>query len=154
MKHEVTRMSPRTAARNHPSHHIYGPDKNRHAYAREGLSRKGRKRSDSSRAREGSRRQCQYVQGIFAGKTKRQAALDAGYSRATADNARQKIESSPAVRVLFKEILERAGITDAVLAQRIGQGLDATIVVRGEHVVDFGERRRMVELACRLLGYL
>jgi hypothetical protein len=123
-------------------------------------SGKGRKRSDFSRAREASPRQCKYVSGILARKSKLQAALDAGYSRSTAENAKQKIESKPAVTTLFREILEAAGIADHLLGTRISEGLDAMTVLRptkydgGLTVPNFPERRRTVELVLKLKGLL
>jgi hypothetical protein len=58
------------------------------------------------------------------------------------------------------EILHAAGITDELLAERICQGLNATIVskktayARREVLVDYRERRKMVELVLRLKGEL
>jgi len=113
---------------------------------------KGRKRSVSALARK-------YVTGILSGKTKKQAALDAGYAPSTADNAKQKIER-PAVRELFTDVLEKAGATDEKLAKRIAEGLDATVVAREtkhasrEVLIDFSERRETGELLTKLKGYL
>lgn len=61
---------------------------------------------------------------------------------------------------LFRKLLERAGASDAKLAQRINDGLDANTVVREtgyaerEVLVDFAERREMAELVLRVKGYL
>jgi len=58
------------------------------------------------------------------------------------------------------EILRSAGVTDELLAERISQGLNATIVskstthARREVLVDYEERREMVELVCKLKGHL
>jgi hypothetical protein len=129
-------------------------------YASSSTCSKGRKWSDSSRAREASHRQCAYVKGVLSGKSKKQAALDAGYSRSTAENAWRKIESKASVQVLFRERLENTGVTDRFLARRIKEGLDATKLIHasrydGEIVVpDYRQRLRMVELVCRLKGYL
>jgi phage terminase small subunit len=90
-------------------------------------------RGDSSRAREASQRQCLYVFGVLAGKSKTQSALDAGYSRCTPRTAREKIETKPAVRALFRKILEAAGITDELLAHRIREGFDATIILQATY---------------------
>ena len=77
-----------------------------------------------------------------------------------AENAKQKIEAKPAVQALFTKMLEKAGATDALLARRVFEGLQANVVVREtlyanrEVLVDFGERREMTELALKLKGHL
>ena len=77
-----------------------------------------------------------------------------------ADNAKQKIEKKPSVQKLFLQLLEEAGVTDALLAKRVFQGVSATAVVRTtqyakrEVLVDFKERREMVELAGRIKGLI
>jgi hypothetical protein len=58
------------------------------------------------------------------------------------------------------EILRAAGVTDELLAERIWQGLNATMVskktayARREVLVDYRERREMVELVLKLSGRL
>ncbi len=77
-----------------------------------------------------------------------------------ADNANQKIDKKPAVQALFREVLEKAGVTDELLAKRIYQGLHATAVSKStanakrEVLIDFGERREMVELAGKIKGVI
>jgi len=57
-------------------------------------------------------------------------------------------------------ILEAAGVSNERLARRMREGLDATVVhhqtmhSRREVLIDFGERREMVELALRVKGLL
>jgi hypothetical protein len=112
------------------------------------------------KSRAGDLRNRKYVEGRVAGKSKLQAAKDAGFAESTARNAKQKIESNPDVQALFSQALENAGVTDALLAQRIREGLEANCVVREtqfanrEVLVDFRERREMAELIVRLKGYL
>jgi hypothetical protein len=63
-------------------------------------------------------------------------------------------------RDAIEALLATAGITDELLAQRISEGLDATIVLRKtkysprEVVVDFRARREMAELILQFKGYL
>ncbi len=109
------------------------------------------------RAREATGRQRQYVAGVMAGKTKLQAKREAGYR----DNTKGKeIEQRPAVAALFTKLMDQAGITDTLLARRIAQGLSANSVMREtqhadrEVLIDFSERREMVELALKLKGHL
>ena len=60
----------------------------------------------------------------------------------------------------IQDLLEAQGISDQDLAQRMFDGLNATIVsketayARREVLVDFRERREMLELVLRLKGYL
>ena len=93
-----------------------------------------------------------YIKERLSGKSKRQAALDAGYTAYTAHNA-YTIET-PAVKAMLQAAMRRAGITDDLLAKRMRDGLDATeprsvrngkkIEVRD--VVAWAERREMVKL--------
>jgi hypothetical protein len=75
-----------------------------------------------------------------------------------ADNANQKIDKKPAVRALFRELLEKTGATDELLAKRMFQGLNATVVLREtqyanrEVLIDFKERREMSKLVGQVKG--
>ena len=77
-----------------------------------------------------------------------------------ARHADRIISESPKVRAAIDAVLEACGITDDLLAKRVAEGVDATVFLRPtlhdrERVlVDFRERREMVELACRLKGHL
>src|SRR5215468_3456414 len=66
-------------------------------------------------------RQRRYIRNRLAGKTKMDAALDAGYSLQMAHNAEQKIESCRAVRVVLEGYqeasLEREGLSDSQLRE-------------------------------------
>jgi hypothetical protein len=73
-----------------------------------------------------NKRQQDYARGVIEGKTKRQAAKDAGYSKESGDNAAAVIEG-PKIRALFAEVV-RARIKGEKLALRIDEGLDATVV--------------------------
>jgi len=111
--------------------------------------------------RRPSAKQQRYVAGVLAGQTRQNAALAAGYSPSTARNLTQNIENAPAVRELLSEALENAGVTLELLAKRCREGLDAMEtkffqyegrVIESRDVVNFGERRKMVELCCHLKG--
>ena len=80
-----------------------------------------------------------------------------------AENAKQKIEQKPAVQQLFIHVLEQAGATDALLAKRVFEGLNARDtkfatyegeITDSQEVIDYGERREMTELALKLKGHL
>src|SRR2546429_9776606 len=76
-------------------------------------------------ARSATVKQRRYVAGRIAGKSKKQSAIDAGFAASTAANAKQKIDDKPGVQTLFAELLEHAGVTNPLLAQRIFEGLHA-----------------------------
>jgi len=120
----------------------------------------GRKKA---KTRKPTVRQRKYVKGLVEGKSMTQAARDAGYSETTALNAKEKIESKPAVQNLFVQLMETAGITDEKLAQRLAEGLDAEetkffqkdgIVMDSRDVIAYGERRAHLEIALKLKGHL
>lgn len=135
-------------------------------------SRKGKRKpklpgSTGSRARRSGRsptvKQTKYVRGVVAGKTKKQAALDAGYGPGVAKNPGQKLDANPAVKALFTSLMEKAGVTDHLLACRLYQGLYAMqtkfathegILADRRNLVDFAERREMLEIALKLKGHL
>ena len=100
------------------------------------------------------------VAGLIAGKSMRQAALDAGHTQSMADNAGEKI--LPGLIDEFREALARK-IPNAKLVQRIAEGLNAKETklaqYEGEYtderyLVSWSERRRYAELACKLRGLL
>jgi phage terminase small subunit len=97
------------------------------------------------------------------GKTDSRAARDAGYSPATAHRASIDVFGKPVVQAKFAEIMERAGITDELLAQRLREGLDAKEtkffahkgVVKGKRtVVANSERRLTAELVCKIKQHI
>ena len=89
----------------------------------------GRIRSDPTRAREAppqtktpkkkglalSVRQRKYLRGLKAGLSKKAAALQAGYTREMALNAKEKIEDRCPVRAVLDRWLEREGLSDKAL---------------------------------------
>ena len=119
--------------------------------------------SKDSNSRKLTHRQQKFVQGKLAGKSSRKAALEAGYSPSVADKANELINESPTVKAALTDLLESAGVTDRLLAQRIREGLDAMetkLAISGGKItaqrrfVDWSQRREMVELVLRLKGYL
>ena len=127
-------------------------------YERKHGSAKDRKISD---ALDGlNRRQRMYVSGIAAGKTKKQAAIAAGYSAAMAKNAAAIIERA-GVKKAFEEIIQQTIPLEKII-ELLAEGLNATetrcFVHEGEVIysrpmVNFTERRHYVELAVRYGGY-
>ncbi len=98
--------------------------------------------------------------GKLKGHSSLQAARNAGYSESVSRKADAIISDSPHVHAVMNAILEAAGVSNERLARRMREGLDATVVhhqtmhSRREVLIDFGERREMVELALRVKGLL
>ena len=99
-------------------------------------------------------KQAKYLAGIVEGKTKKDAALAAGYAPSSALSVRQAVEK-PNVRVAFAELI-RATISQEKIAQRINEGLDAMetkffqyegIVTDTRDVINWAERRQYAQLA-------
>jgi len=98
------------------------------------------------------------VAGVVAGKTQRQAALDAGYAPKWADSQASAILKSPQVLAEYQKALRKLKITPDVVAGKIKEHLDAkkTIsVVSGKDagagtcdfidVPDYGTQQKAIE---------
>lgn len=101
-----------------------------------------------------------YVKELSKGKTKKDAAISAGYSETTAAVAKSHIET-PEVREAFRELIQKA-IPAEKIAQRIAEGLDAEetkffqkdgFVQDQKNVIAWSERRAYAELASEWGGY-
>lgn len=94
-----------------------------------------------------------YMAGLVDGKTKYQAALDAGYSEVTARKAKADIESSQAFKALEKEFLPNLYIFN-----KIKEGLNATKIIKQngveKEVPDFAIREKYIQLQLKLAGLL
>jgi hypothetical protein len=113
-----------------------------------------RKGSDGGK-KQLSMRQQKYVAGRLAGKSKKESALEAGYSKSMADNAAAKVESLD-VRRVFQELARKAVPMDKIL-NRLREGLDAVWVHQDgkkNKVAEpyFRERRAYLELAAKFSG--
>ena len=100
-----------------------------------------------------------YLEGRVAGKSKRQAALDAGYSEAMADHP-GKIETKD-VRHAFAALMREA-VPPERIAKAISEGLDAMetkffssegSVTDSRDVIAWSERRAYAELAAEYGQY-
>lgn len=105
-------------------------------------------------------RERKYVEGRVSGKSKKQAALAAGYSESMANSAVAKIET-PNVRAAFQRAV-RAAIPESKIVGRLSEGLDAEHsrpVISGKEVIDtitepdYRERREYLSLAAKFGGY-
>jgi hypothetical protein len=101
-----------------------------------------------------------YLEGRLAGKSKRQSALEAGFSQSMADHASTKIETSD-VREAFAALI-RQRVPPERLAKAIADGLDAMetkffaekgVVKDQRDVISWTERRQYAELAAKFAGY-
>ena len=101
-----------------------------------------------------------YVEGLMNGKTKRQAALAAGFSKSQAYHPARSIEG-PITQELLNRVLANAEVTLERLAQKLREGLDATkpLVLSGgwgkeettKLLVDFETRLKYIQQACKIL---
>jgi hypothetical protein len=127
----------------------------------QGRSKGAKKKQNESVGKRGkplTPRQTNLIQGIIAGKSTRQAALDAGYSERSADNPKELL-STEALRGFCQQRLS----IDKVL-KRIDEGMDATqstpIVIgrKGQETIEmvespnYFERRSAAALAAKLIG--
>ena len=101
-----------------------------------------------------------YVEGVMDGKTKKQSALDAGFTHNQATSASRSIEG-PITQELLNRVLANAEVTLDRLAQKLSEGLDATRpLVRSDgrgnaetikHLADFETRLKYIQQACKIL---
>lgn len=80
-----------------------------------------------------SERERRFVEGVAQGKTKTQAARDAGYAESTALKQAYQILDRPLVKTALTDALERLGITFERILQPIVDGLEATVLVKNSH---------------------
>jgi len=74
-----------------------------------------------------TKRQRAFFKNIAEGMTKRQAAIKAGYSEKSANHSAD--QNAENCKDYWKEALDAAGATDALICQTITEGLKATKVV-------------------------
>jgi hypothetical protein len=105
-------------------------------------------------------RKLAYLQGRLDGKSKKQAALDAGFSENMAKHAADKIETRD-VREAFARLV-REMVPPELIAKTIADGMAATetkffahegVVQDSREVVAWSERRQYAELAAEYGGY-
>ncbi len=136
----------------HPARSIEGP-------LTEELMRRAIARASSSEQPSKSRYE-RYVEGMMDGKTKKQSALDAGFTRNQAVSASRSIEG-PITQELLYRVLANAEVSLERLAQKIREGLDATrpqILSGGwgkpettKLLIDFETRLKYIQHACKML---
>ncbi len=98
-----------------------------------------------------------YISNKISGMSDYQAAIKAGYSRNTAVAAKQNIEN-PSVQRMLNELMERHGLTDEYLIDKLVDGLSkpVKVSVSGFGVTkcpDYALRHKYLETALKLKGY-
>jgi hypothetical protein len=105
-------------------------------------------------------RHISYLKGLAEGKTKKAAALEAGFSPSAAASPASHIETPP-VREAFKKLVQET-IPAETIVQKLTEGLDAQEtkffqkdgkVQETRDVIAFGERREYLKLATEYGGY-
>ena len=135
----------------HPARSIEGP-------ITEELMRQAIARTSSEQPRQS--RYERYVEGMMDGKTKKQAALDAGFTPNQAVSASRSIEGPITQQLLYK-VFANAEVSLERLAQKIREGLEATqpLLVSGgkgeaptlKLLADFATRLKYIQHACKML---
>ena len=98
-----------------------------------------------------TKRQRAFFKNIAEGMTKRQAAIKAGYSEKSANHSAD--QNAENCKDYWKEALDAAGATDALICQTITEGLKATKVVgylQFVEVADYSTRAKFVDIALKL----
>lgn len=101
-----------------------------------------------------------YLQSLVNGKTKRQAALDAGYAESVAKTAKEHIET-PDVQKAFAALIQSVIPAEKIVA-RIAEGLDAMetkvfsfqgMIFDQTDMIAWTERREYAKLAAEYGSY-
>ena len=107
-----------------------------------------------------SRRELLAVQGVIAGKTATAALLEAGYGPSVAEKQQKAVLEKPRVKKAILAALEKAGITDKLLATTMREGLEAQrpAAVEGGKVTewapDHSTRHKFAMTALQIRGDL
>ena len=100
---------------------------------------------------------------LMGGANETQALKAAGYSASYVQSHKQTILSNPTIQRSFTAILERAGVTDDKLADKIRSLIDAKetkffshkgLVVDQKDVESLGIQAEMVQFAAKLKGHV
>lgn len=109
------------------------------------------------------RRRGLVVKGIIEGKTPKEICEETGMSTKNPHSAVNQVLRHPETQILFSKVLEKQGVSDERLAQKISDLLDAQKIVLAQKdgiftdertIPDTDAQRKTVELATRLKGHL
>ena len=98
------------------------------------------------------------LQEIINGATEAQALKKAGYSAGYVSSQREAILSNPTLQHTFQACLDRAGVTDDKIADRLDKLIDAKSLKRfgkeNIEIDDNGTQLGAVQLAAKLRGHM
>ena len=104
-------------------------------------------------------RKSRFAKEVLAGKTFKQAAVDAGYKASRSEETGSELAKTPEVKAILEKALDKAGVTVEKTARVVAKALDATKWVGEEEsaheVDDHPTQLKAVELswrARRILG--
>lgn len=107
-------------------------------------------------------RKVKYVrERVVNGKSKRAAALSAGFTESMANRAGDKIENDPLVTEALRNAMDAQGLNIEKIAKRLNEAADAMetklVTYRGKvkeqvHLVDHKMRTHAVETASKIFG--
>lgn len=109
------------------------------------------------------RRRGLVVKGVIEGKSPLEICRESGMSELNPTSAVNQVLRHPETQILFAKVMEKEGITDERLAQKIDVLLDAkkTIFAQKDGIFtdertldDLDQQRKTLELATRLKGHL
>jgi phage terminase small subunit len=98
------------------------------------LRKRTPQQTSASKCKKLTTKQRQFLDNKLKGQSSALAARNAGYSESVARKADAIISSSPGVKTALSEILREAGVTNELLAERMWQGLNATICFKGDRL--------------------
>lgn len=102
-----------------------------------------------------SEKQKKWVGNKLMGKSDRQAAVEAGYSKSVVDNVKADIKEKPGTQAFLNQLgikLEEIGVTDEKLAKKLEEGLEATSLF-GKEATEHEDYRTRLEYL-RYIGEL
>jgi phage terminase small subunit len=108
--------------------------------------------------RELSARARTIIQAIIDGASETQALKKAGYSDSYVQAGKSTILNNPRMQEAFTRVLERAGVTDDRIADRLNSLIDAKTLKQfgkdTKEIDDNGTQLGAVQLAAKLRGHL
>ena len=102
---------------------------------------KVRKKNSKNRVKL-TKKQEEYIRGILSGKTKKQAALEAGYAETTATVATQLVEANPLVQKKLKQLTTRKDNKTIATINEVLKNLTGITRLEPSGNIEFKERSK------------
>lgn len=108
-------------------------------------------------------KQKKLLKGVMEGKSRKQAAISAGYSPASAHSTATLTLNNSKVKTAFQNMLDKAGLTDDALAKKFQELVTAKetkffqkdgVVVETRDVEAIETQRKTAEFVAKLKGHL